>query len=123
MIRVLVADSNPPTREQLRAHLASDPDIEIVSLARDGQEALQMAHQYRPDVAILAADLNVQDGYQTAEFLASADPWFRPVHATTGPDGGLWVVDMCRFVIEHPRWIPACLAALLIAHDRLSATI
>jgi len=70
MIRVLVADSNPPTREQLRAHLASDPDIEIVSLARDGQEALQMAHQYRPDVAILAADLNVQDGYQTAEFLA-----------------------------------------------------
>ena len=24
----------------------------------------------------------------------------------TGPDGCLWVVDMYRFVIEHPRWIP-----------------
>jgi pilus assembly protein CpaE len=70
MIRVLVADSNPPNREQLRAHLASDSEIEIVSLARDGHEALQMAHQYRPDVAVLAADLNVQDGFQTAEFLA-----------------------------------------------------
>src|SRR5207247_1843314 len=23
-----------------------------------------------------------------------------------GPDGALWVVDMYRFVIEHPRWIP-----------------
>lgn len=40
------------------------------------------------------------------EFLASLDPWFRPVMATTGPDGGLWVADMYRYVIEHPRWIP-----------------
>src|SRR5262249_27584555 len=24
----------------------------------------------------------------------------------TSPDGALWVVDMYRFVIEHPRWIP-----------------
>jgi len=40
------------------------------------------------------------------EFLASNDPWFRPVQARTGPDGALWIVDMYRFVIEHPRWIP-----------------
>jgi putative membrane-bound dehydrogenase-like protein len=41
-----------------------------------------------------------------AEFLASTDPWFRPVQARTGPDGALWIVDMYRYVIEHPRWIP-----------------
>lgn len=70
MIRVLIADSQPPSREQLRAHLASDPEMEIVGMARDGQEALQLAHQYQPDVALLAADLAVQDGFQTAEFLA-----------------------------------------------------
>lgn len=40
------------------------------------------------------------------EFLRSTDGWFRPVQAVTGPDGGLWVVDIYRFVIEHPRWIP-----------------
>ncbi len=40
------------------------------------------------------------------EFLASADPWFRPVHATTGPDGALWVADMYRFLIEHPKFLP-----------------
>ncbi len=40
------------------------------------------------------------------EFLASTDPWFRPVQARTGPDGALWVVDMYRYVIEHPIWIP-----------------
>src|SRR5262249_9148169 len=43
---------------------------------------------------------------QSSEFLASSDNWFRPVQVRTGPDGALWVVDMYRFVIEHPRWIP-----------------
>jgi putative membrane-bound dehydrogenase-like protein len=41
-----------------------------------------------------------------SEFLASTDSWFRPVQVRTGPDGALWVVDMYRYVIEHPRWIP-----------------
>lgn len=41
-----------------------------------------------------------------SEFLTSSDTWFRPVQVTTGPDGGLWIADMYRFVIEHPRWIP-----------------
>jgi putative membrane-bound dehydrogenase-like protein len=41
------------------------------------------------------------------EFLASTDNWFRPVQVRTGPDGALWVVDMYRYVIEHPRWIPS----------------
>ncbi|MBN9122190.1 MAG: neutral/alkaline non-lysosomal ceramidase N-terminal domain-containing protein [Planctomycetes bacterium] len=41
-----------------------------------------------------------------SEFLASTDGWFRPVHVLTGPDGGLWVADMYRYLIEHPRWIP-----------------
>ncbi|MSU20544.1 MAG: c-type cytochrome [Pedosphaera sp.] len=42
---------------------------------------------------------------QQSEFLASTDSWFRPVQVRTGPDGALWVVDMYRFVVEHPRWI------------------
>ncbi|TXT51231.1 MAG: Membrane-bound dehydrogenase domain protein, partial [Limisphaerales bacterium] len=42
---------------------------------------------------------------QDREFLASTDPWFRPVLARTGPDGALYVADYCRFVLEHPEWI------------------
>ncbi|MGV3609207.1 MAG: PVC-type heme-binding CxxCH protein [Planctomycetaceae bacterium] len=40
------------------------------------------------------------------EFLASEDRWCRPVMAITGPDGALWIVDMYRFMIEHPEWLP-----------------
>jgi putative membrane-bound dehydrogenase-like protein len=46
------------------------------------------------------------DGETEREFLASTDQWFRPVQARTGPDGCLWIVDMHRKVIEHPRFIP-----------------
>jgi putative membrane-bound dehydrogenase-like protein len=41
-----------------------------------------------------------------SEFLASRDEWFRPVNLANGPDGGLYVVDMYRAVIEHPEWVP-----------------
>lgn len=44
---------------------------------------------------------------QDSEFLASTDNWARPVQVRTGPDGALYLVDMYRFLIEHPRWIPA----------------
>jgi putative membrane-bound dehydrogenase-like protein len=46
-------------------------------------------------------------GEQKSEFLASADNWFRPVDLKNGPDGALWVVDMYRMIIEHPKWITA----------------
>lgn len=72
MIRVLLADSLPARREQMRAALAADPEIAVAGQARDGQEALQLAHALRPDVAVLAADLAAGDGYQTAERLAAS---------------------------------------------------
>jgi putative membrane-bound dehydrogenase-like protein len=40
------------------------------------------------------------------DFFASKDRWCRPVMARTGPDGALWIVDMYRYMIEHPQWLP-----------------
>jgi len=40
------------------------------------------------------------------EFLASKDIWFRPVQFANGPDGGLYIADMYREVIEHPKSLP-----------------
>ena len=46
------------------------------------------------------------EGEEQSEFLASEDNWFRPSMVRTGPDGALYVADMYRLVIEHPKWIP-----------------
>ncbi len=40
------------------------------------------------------------------DFFAARDRWCRPVMVRTGPDGALWVVDMYRYMIEHPEFLP-----------------
>lgn len=52
------------------------------------------------------------------DFFASEDRWCRPVMARTGPDGALWVVDMYRYMIEHPDWLPAAGKAEMKPHER-----
>jgi putative membrane-bound dehydrogenase-like protein len=52
------------------------------------------------------------------DFFASEDRWCRPVMTRTGPDGALWVVDMYRYMIEHPDWLPAEGKADLLPHYR-----
>ncbi|MCH9792568.1 MAG: neutral/alkaline non-lysosomal ceramidase N-terminal domain-containing protein, partial [Planctomycetes bacterium] len=50
---------------------------------------------------------------QDREFLTSTDNWFRPVQARMSPDGSLFVVDMYRYLIEHPKWLsPEAVAKL-----------
>ena len=53
-------------------------------------------------------DLQDQNGVPTAtpvheksEFLASTDERFRPVNLLTGPDGGLYIVDFARGIVQH----------------------
>ncbi|WP_105352445.1 MULTISPECIES: PVC-type heme-binding CxxCH protein [Pirellulaceae] len=40
------------------------------------------------------------------EFVTSSDIWFRPVQYANAPDGSLYVADMYREVIEHPKSLP-----------------
>ncbi len=43
---------------------------------------------------------------KAAEFVRSKDTWFRPVQFAHGPDGCLYIVDMARETIEHPKSLP-----------------
>ena len=40
------------------------------------------------------------------EFLASKDTWFRPVFSANGPDGALYICDLYRKILDHPRYLP-----------------
>lgn len=46
-----------------------------------------------------------QQAYQGREFLASTDERFRPVSLYDGPDGGLYIVDMYRGIIQHKTYL------------------
>ena len=52
-IRVMIVDDHGMVRRGLVAYLISDPELEVVAEARDGQEAIQLCEQYRPDVILM----------------------------------------------------------------------
>ncbi len=59
----------------------------------------------RAKVSHTNGKLFLTNRYDKTEFLASTDPLFRPVHATTGPDGALYIVDMYRGIIQEGQWV------------------
>jgi DNA-binding NarL/FixJ family response regulator len=71
VIRVLFADDQPLIRSGIRALLESDEGIEVVGEAADGQQALALAVEHRPDIALIDIQMPVLDGIEaTRQFVA-----------------------------------------------------
>lgn len=70
MIRVVLADDQPVVREGLRMLLDAQPDIEVVGVAADGQEAVRLARALRPDVGLFDIRMPVLDGIEATRLLA-----------------------------------------------------
>src|SRR5512133_3249046 len=58
-VRVLIVDSNPETREKVRALIKSEKGMDFVGAARTGREAIDLSQETEPDVVVL--DVNTPD--------------------------------------------------------------
>jgi DNA-binding NarL/FixJ family response regulator len=63
---VLIADDHRLFAEALEAVLGMDARIEVVGRAADGQEAVELARELRPDVVALDISMPVMDGFEAA---------------------------------------------------------
>jgi two-component system, NarL family, response regulator LiaR len=63
-IRVLITDDHGVVRQGLRMFLSLDPDFEVVGEAENGQEALEVARELRPDVVLMDLLMPVMDGME-----------------------------------------------------------
>ena len=74
MVRVLIADDHPLFAEALRVTLSTDPDIHVVGVAGDGQEAVELAQELEPDVTLMDIAMPVMDGFDATRKLRELDP-------------------------------------------------
>ncbi|MFJ9632517.1 response regulator [Streptomyces sp. NPDC101175] len=84
-IRVLIADDQEMVRTGFRFFLDAQPDITVVAVAVDGEEAVALARRERPDVCLLDIRMPKLDGLAATRLLAGpevADP-LRVVVVTT----------------------------------------
>jgi two-component system chemotaxis response regulator CheB len=64
-IRILVVDDSAVMRSLLRSVIATDSSLEIVGVAADGESALRLIENLRPDLVLLDVEMPVMDGLMT----------------------------------------------------------
>ncbi|MFL5805856.1 MAG: response regulator [Roseiflexaceae bacterium] len=82
-IRVLVVDDHPVVRQGLIAILRYEPDIEVVGDAADGEQAVRLILELRPDVVLLDLRLPKLDGVEVMRQVRAQTPQMRFLVLTT----------------------------------------
>ncbi len=95
MIRVLIVDDQTVVREGLAAILSTDPEIEVVGLAGDGEQALALAAELQPQVVLMDLKMPVLDGVQATQQLGRRHPGISVLVLSTYADDE-WVLNALR---------------------------
>jgi DNA-binding NarL/FixJ family response regulator len=78
-LRILLADDQGIVRRGMRALLETDPQIEVVAEASDGQEALRLCETVAPDIAILDVAMPKLNGIDVAAQAVKRNPALRAI--------------------------------------------
>lgn len=73
-LRVLVVDDHELTRFSLKLALSNQENIELVGLASNGREAIEMVERHHPDVIILDIQMPVMDGLSASTYIKDIEP-------------------------------------------------
>ncbi|MBG0564613.1 response regulator [Actinoplanes aureus] len=82
-VRVLLADDQALFREALGVLLGVSPDLEVVGEAADGQQAVALVAELRPDVVLMDLRMPVLDGVAATRRIRADHPATRVIALTT----------------------------------------
>ncbi|PKO05126.1 MAG: chemotaxis response regulator protein-glutamate methylesterase [Chloroflexi bacterium HGW-Chloroflexi-3] len=74
MIKVLIVEDSAVVREFLAYILNSDPEIEVVGVASDGEEALEAVARLRPDVITMDINMPKANGFEVTRWIMESHP-------------------------------------------------
>ncbi|MFN8128863.1 MAG: response regulator transcription factor [Candidatus Nanopelagicales bacterium] len=86
MTTVLIVDDAPAVRDGLRRIVRGLPDVDAVSMASSGEEALARYSVERPDLVLLDVRMPGMSGLECARRLLHSDPGVRIVMLTANDD-------------------------------------
>ncbi len=87
-IRVLITDDHGVVRQGLRMFLSLDPEMDVVGEAANGQEALALARDLKPDVVLMDLLMPVMDGIEATRAIRSELPEVEVIALTSVLDDG-----------------------------------
>ncbi len=73
-LRILIADDTAETRRTLRIMLSLDESLEVVAIAENGQQAVELAKIHEPDIALLDVNMPVMNGIEAIRRMLAHDP-------------------------------------------------
>ena len=138
-VRLLIADDHAPTRLLVKTLLGFVEEIDVVGEAEDGEQAVRLVGELKPDVVLLDVHMPRLDGPAAAEAIRALHPSTQIVLHTAQPDEqiriraaqlGVPLFDKMRFdevlavleptqeprlVLQDPR-IEAAILTALISH-------
>lgn len=76
-IRILIADDHPIVRRGLRALIDTEPNMEAMGEAKDGEEAIQKARSLQPDVILLDIMMPRKNGIEAIKEIKQENPQAR----------------------------------------------
>jgi DNA-binding NarL/FixJ family response regulator len=73
-IRIVIADDNEPLRDSLRDLFGATDDIEVVAMAVDGYQALEMTRAMKPDLVVMDIEMPRLNGIQATRRIVAELP-------------------------------------------------
>ena len=78
-ITILIADDNPDFARTLTSYIEEDDELEVIAVARDGKQAVEMILNTEPDIALLDVIMPHLDGIGVLEKINEANMKKRPM--------------------------------------------
>jgi DNA-binding NarL/FixJ family response regulator len=95
MIRVLVVDDQQIVCEGLKVMINANPNVSVVGMAHDGEQAARMVEALRPELVLMDLKMPGMNGVHATRAIRAAHPEI-PVLVLTTYDDDEWVVDAIR---------------------------
>ena len=95
MFRILICDDQKIVCEGLQTIINADPELEVVGIAHNGIQALEMIPDTRPDLVLMDLKMPKMNGVEATRKITASDPEIYILILTTYDDDE-WIFDAIR---------------------------